>query len=699
MANKDASVRLNLAAAGFSSSLQALQKQAKEFAGAVDEIGDSAQKSDRKAGGLFSAFKAGASGAKNSVVGLGSELKSVLRTAVTLGGALSIGAAIHGAHEVTESYKDLAFAIRTGTGAATSWQDVQKDVEAVSDRWKRKNGEVAESYADLFQITGDASFSKSAIMSVAEAATASGKPVKTLSEIAGTLNEKFGITAEEVPKALATTLQLGNKGGASIEELGSKLGNVGASAKLLGMSGQKGLEQILSMLNMADDAIGPPRQKFAALGSLLEGLADPEKMKAVQKALNVQLVDSKGQIKTDALDRILAKTKGQQSELAKVFSGPELKLIGSLGQKFADGFKGTSGNAQTKIAGGLDAFHKALAEGGKVTFDAAALQKEATGRLDDSERNMTQALNDFQKTFERPEMVKAIDQVAEAAPKLAHFLGDLVEFATNHPILAGAAVVGGTAAKGALTGAVGSLSKSAATAAGEAISGSFTAAVAKSGAWGVAGQALGVAAAALIAYEIGKAKIDEMFQKRGQEVTDLATASAEAGAAASGKDPGRKAAAAETLRKQIEAAEKNKPGFVEQAFAVGANMVDKDVAVDEHENNVARARAQLAELEKSMAPGSTKAITEGSSGFIPAGKLPPVAAAAAAGPSADARRVAGEVLTGDRKTSIANADVLASAVARQLAATTLNMRVVGGGGSGTNGLPGTAGNDSGSTPR
>jgi hypothetical protein len=682
------------------SSMAQLQKSAEEFTKEVEQIGGAAEKTSRKTSGFFSAVKAGASGAKSSVAELGGILKSTLATAATLGGALSIGAAIHGAQAATSSYKDLAFAIRVGTGAATSWQDVQQDVEASAGRWKRSNKEVQDSYAGLFSETGNADFSKAAMDAAGMSATATGKAVQTWSDIAGTLNEKFGIGASGINDALAAAVQLTNKGGASAEELASKLGLVGASAKLLGLQGEEGFKRILGMVNMADDATGTMKQKFGAVSNVLEQMADPERLKAIEKALGVKLTDPKGAARGDAIQRIIAKTKGDEGQLRKAFGNTEVKLVSSMAKPFVEAFAAAKGTVQQRTAAALDAYSAALGEAAKTTFDGAALQNEATSRLADAPRNMQKALNDFQKVFERPEMVRAVDQAAEAAPKLAGVLASIVSFAANHPLLAAGGVVGGAAVKGAVTGAVTKLSEDAMSSAGKFISSAFAAQIKADGAWGAAGKAFGVAAAALIAYEIGKAWIDRNMDQDENKLRDNASGAAtvEAMVKHGTGSPAERAKAAEALRTKIEQAKKDGgPSGVQDFFgSYASKLTGVEHPVVRYRKNLANMEAQLAALEKQQIDRGMNgpAIPEGP-GTLPAAVTAPLKG----GSSAASQKLAREVVSGEGKVTISNEAAMAQAFARAQAAVTLNVRIIGGGGNGTNGLPPAPGTDSGSTPR
>lgn len=694
MGDKDARVRLNLAAAGFTTSMQALVRQSKELENAVNEIGGAAEKTSRKTSGFFSVMKTGAGGAKSELASLASKLTSVVALAGTLGGALSIGGAIHGAMGATSAYKDLAFAIRVGTGEAMSWQDVQKDVEEGAGRWKRSNQEVRESYAGLFAETGNKDFAKAGFESAAKAADATGKSMQTWSDIAGTLNEKFGIGASGIDEAMAAAIELTNKGGASAEELASKLGIVGASAKMLGMTGTAGFKSVLGMINMADDSLGTTKQKFGAVQNVLDQMADPERLKQIEKALGVKLTDSKGGVRGDALERIVAKTKGDEGQLRKAFGATEVKLVASMAKPFVEAFGAAKGNVQQRTAAALDAYSKALEDAAKTTYDGAALAKDATDRLREAPRNMAQALNDFEKVFERPEMVKAVDNAAALAPKLAGVLGDVIGFAADHPLLAGAGVVGGAAAKGAVV----ELGKEGLDAAGNQIAKMFTAQIKTDGAWAAAGKAFGVAAAALVAYQMGKLMIDsgldedEAKKANLQDLTSTAEAMANHG---TGTEDERMAASM-ALREKIAAMEKEGgPNATTKLFGNLANLVDSSVEMPgtAYERDLMRAKEALAALDSSQRGGSgigdAMAVVR-SAGAAPAGRV---------GPSSEAEKIARDVTQGERgKVTISNEQALAQAFARQMASTPLRVTVVGGG-AGTNGLPPSAGNDSGSNPR
>lgn len=455
MAEKDAKVRLNLAASGFATQLQELSKFATEFEKALGGIAPAADKAEKKLGSFGQIGKAALGGAKQSLSDLGSTLKNTLVMAGTLGGALSLGAAAKGAMDLVKSYKDIANSIEAGTGAAMSWKEVQSAVEGTAARWKQSNTSVTESYKRLWDEVGDAKFAAAGIESVSRAARAGYGSMSSLTEIVGVLNEKFDVSSAGIDDALASVIALGNKGGASVEQLGEKLGILGASAKEAGFTGENGLKRMLGMLNMADNVTGNFRKSMKAVTGIFDTLVDPEKLKNIGKELKIGLVDKHtGKPFAHALEMIIGKSGGKQEILAKVFSGEELKLVTQFGKDYSKAFEATKGDIQTKTRAGLAAYNEALEQASKSTMTASKVDDEAKKRLADQDAQISDAMRRLEIAFTNPKMVDGLTKLAEVAPKVAEALAKLLGFALDHPKSAAATVVGGTILKGALPAAL-----------------------------------------------------------------------------------------------------------------------------------------------------------------------------------------------------------------------------------------------------
>lgn len=557
MTDRDSKVRLNLAANGFLTQLQQLQVSAKAFELAVAGVGDGADKSGRKLGAMGTAAKAGFGAAKSALAELGSGLKSTLTQVATLGGALSAANAARGAVELTKGYKDIANSIEAGTGRAMTWQAVQSSVEGTAGRWKRSNQEVSASYRKLWDDIGDSKFATAGIESAARAATAGHGSMTALTTIVGQLKEKFDIPTEGIDDALASVIALGNKGGANVEELGEKIGILGATAKEAGFGGQEGLQKMLGMLNSADNVTGNFRKSLKAVTSVFDTLGDPEKLKTIGKELKIGLVDkTTGKPFAHALEMILAKSGGKQEVLAKVFSGEELKLVTEFGKTYAKAFDETKGDIQTKMKAGLAAYNDALKAAGETTLKASEVDKQAKDRLGDTDRQIADALRKLEIAFTKPEMVEGLTKLAEVAPKVADALAKLLGFAVDHPKTAVAAVVGGkvlgsvvpavggsllgTAGKAILKKVLGSGAAAAATEGAAATTGGSAAAEVAGGgaAAGLAIPAAIVGAGAALgygAYKLNKQTddLDKTYDAMGMPVTtDMASTGDEQRAAA-----------------------------------------------------------------------------------------------------------------------------------------------------------------------
>jgi hypothetical protein len=511
MADRDAKVRLNLAANGFLTQLQQLQAAAKDFEKAVEGVGDGGEKASKKLGAFATAGKAGLGAMKSSLSELGSSLKSTLTQVATLGGALSLASAARGSIELTKTYKDIAYAIHAGTGEAMSWQTVQKQIEGTAARWKRGNAEVAESYKALWDDIGDAKFAAAGVESVARAATAGAGSVGALTTVVGQLKEKFDIGSGAIDDTLATLYSLTNKGGANMEQLGDKIGLLGASAKEAGYGSADGMSRMIAMLNIADGVTGNFKRNVKSVTSIFDTISDPDKLKAAGAALHTSFIDqqTKKPFKS-ALEQILKKTGGKQEVLAKIFQGDELNLMVEFGKTYAKAFDQTKGDIKTKMAAGIAAYNEKLKEQSTAAFRAADMDKQAKERLADADRQMADAMRKLEVAFTSPKMVDGLMKLAEVAPKVADALAKLLGFAVDHPKSAMAAVVGAKVGSAVLPAVAGSLMSAGAkglwkTIAGRVAGAGASAAAGAEGAAGAAAAGVGGTAAAGVAAVLGTA--------------------------------------------------------------------------------------------------------------------------------------------------------------------------------------------------
>jgi hypothetical protein len=434
MSERSAQIRLMLSSGGLLSGLT--------------QVGDKVSSLGARMGEALSGPTSKAFGAMGgSIKSVGGQIQNVTKFAVGLGGAFSLGEAAKEALGLEGTYKNLAFAIHAGTGEAVKWQSIQAVSEEVAHQWRRRNSEVAASFTSIYNETGSLEFTQKAIGAVGRASLETGKDMAVFAELAGAAYEKFGIGSDQIDEALGSIISFGNRGGLTIEEMASRIGQLGASAKVAGASGVEGLGRILGMSQMADDSLGNMRQKITAVTGLLDELSDPNKTKNIGKALHANLIDKKGNVRSDALDTILVKTGGDTQKLLKLFSGPTAKLMVAFGKMYQEGAaESESKDKKKQIEAGLHGFHEDLKKASKSLLEESEREKQDALKSGSAKSAMVEAMNELENAFGDKRVIGAMKTMAGVAPKLASATAGLLEIAVEHPVGAAAAYLGGKAA-------------------------------------------------------------------------------------------------------------------------------------------------------------------------------------------------------------------------------------------------------------
>ena len=581
-AAKDARIRLTLDTGSALSSLRSMQSAINGFISSID------QSTVKQKTSIEKALATTRAKAASEFRGIGSDIAKAGKFGVALGGGYSLATAAKEAFSLSGEYKNLAFAIRSGTGELVKWQTIQSQVQHIGDAWAKSNSDVAATYRTIYEDSGNLEYTAKATESVAKASLATGKDIGLFASLATQAYEKFGIGTDKLDEALAIMFSLSQQGGMSLEDLSAQLGMLGASAKLAGASGVEGLSRIIGMAQIGDDSIGKTKQKVAAVTSLLEELSNPDKAKAIGKELRVNLLDKKGNVKDTALDTILSKTGGNSQQLAKLFQGPALKLVNSFGQAFKAGAD-TEQDKRKKVAAGLAAYHQAVEKASKAQLTAAEMEKQAQDKLESPKAQMTRALNELQNAFAKPEMLSAMKEMSRIMPTIADKAAKLLGLIIDHPVLAGAGYVGARVGGGALMAGAqsltGSLTSSAAKRFGNEMALSWTGQVLQSGGkWkavgAILGQAMGIASAAIIVEQIAEHFLNKAIDQDVKKYSSAEEAAATADAVSGTKDPAQMREALSRLNKSIEDVKKG-PGALEKSFTGLAWVGNKAGLVDD----------------------------------------------------------------------------------------------------------------------
>lgn len=433
--SKSASIKLTINKGPFKDGLKESEKDVQAFG-------------DRANAALNKGFKDGIKGAESSLKSLGSSIKSGLAQFSGIGGALGMVELVKLAVQTEGAFKGVAAGIRFGTGAATDFRALMADGSTAASKWGKDVDEVGRSMKRVWEETGDTDFTKSSVDTIAMVSRASRENVEMLGGLSGELHKKFGITNADLGDTLAAVLSLGNKGGVTVDELSGSIGRIGAFARESGLQGQAGFQKMLALLNMGDEGAKNLRKNIASVGGILEHLGTNGKDRSM---LLMKLGLDPSQVKGDAtaqIGQILKSTGGNKDKLAMGFEGDQLTFMVELGKKYSSAFAATTGDVKTKTAAGLAAYNAALEKAGHSAVTGADLQDMANAAMEGGPAKMDAAMQKMRAAFLKPEIADAVGKLADVLPKLAEVVSWVVSNASAHPLAAGAAVIGGTAAKG-----------------------------------------------------------------------------------------------------------------------------------------------------------------------------------------------------------------------------------------------------------
>lgn len=453
MGEKTAGIKVNVK--GDKSGIRELENETKRAAGGMKAA-------------LRGALDEGLKGGTDAVKGLLSDVKGLAGTFVGLVGGFGLAEITKQALEARSKFSDLSAGIRFAGGTAADAKAATDQAQKSALAWAQDSMKVADAFTSIRDETGDLGFAQSSIDTISIAARGAHKELGSVAAITGTLNEKFGITSEELPDALADVVGLSAKGGVGFEDMAEKLGLIGAYAKEGGLQGREGLGQIVGMLNLADNANGSFKKGISAVGGLLEQLGNAAGKAKIGSALGISGRDMGGNV-VQQIEAIMRATKGQKSQLEKAFGGEQLKLLVDLGKTYSQAFDETKGSVKDKSAAALAALRDSFTDASKSTVTWADIQKEASSSMNEAPQKIATATEKLRQAFQSEKMQAALGKIIDRLPQLAELIAKIADFAADNPLGAGAAVIGGTFAKGALTSAIEAAFKSGAAAAGPSL--------------------------------------------------------------------------------------------------------------------------------------------------------------------------------------------------------------------------------------
>jgi TP901 family phage tail tape measure protein len=505
MAEKKAAIRIEAKDAGFKRTLLGFERDAKSTA--------------KSMGSSFrSELDAGIKGGLSSVKSMFSSIKSAVGGLTGLAGGIGFGALVKGAMDSEAAMRKLSFSMGAGKGQFQDWQALQKQVGESALKWSQNSAEMADAMGSVAVDTGDAEFAKATMDALAQAAQASGQKMGTLAPLVSAMNEQFGITAADVPDALATLLSLSSRGGMSIEELSGSMGKLGRLSGLAGFEGKEGFGQMLGLANAIADASGSAKGSTTTMVGLISTLAG--KQKELKQKWGI---DAKGG-PAAAIEQALKKSKGDAAKLQEMLGEQGIVVAQSFGKRFQQVLAESGGTPTQKLDAAVADFQANLAAASKSSLTAADVQAKAVENNKSAASGISRAVETMQQAFEKPEMQSAIAKLAENLPAFAEAVAKAMEWIMKNPVMAAGVLVGGKAASGALEATLFKALTSGGTSAGKSVAGEMTTAGAGIGAslkGALASGGVQLAAAIGVALAVDQAsKLSDDLDQRQKDIAD-----------------------------------------------------------------------------------------------------------------------------------------------------------------------------------
>lgn len=513
MAEKEAKVRLSLSGGGFLSGMRS--------------IADDVKRSGKSIGASLTAalkepLSKGLDAVRESVKGTVGQIGGLAQTAAGLLGGISIGSGAAEAFELAEAYRVAAARLSDLSDEGVTAAEVQKRIETAAVEYKRTSQELATAMDAVREKSGNATLAMESLPIIAEAMNATGRDAQQLGQIVGTLAKKWGITEmDQVREALVKVIDVTKGGKIKFEELAEDLDELGSIAKNAGMNGMDGFTTALGIAGkIAPNVNASISEVLAGMDqlsekmrqtSVVEGLGDAGE-KASKKFWASFYADQSAVGRL----RMLLEKAGQSGKLGDLmqvaknteFTGREERAaFEALANPFLEAFgdvKQTGKVAKDATSKGLAAFDRAIEVMSMSTTNWDEVVKKSKDTQESTAAKVRSVQEIWRQTFTDPKMIGAMAELADVAPKVVRGLASMVSIAVNHPLLSLAGFTAGKAAVSGLGAIAGSAMSKAASAGFTGLGEMIAADAAKSGKWSAAGKSVGVVAAGILAFEVGK---------------------------------------------------------------------------------------------------------------------------------------------------------------------------------------------------
>ena len=434
MTTKETGIKLTLSGSGFRSGMR----------GMVSVV-QSAGRAMGKA--LKQPMNEGIKSAKREMSSMTDELKTGLKTAATLGGAVSFGAMIKSAVDAQDMYISLAHRISDYSGRVVHASEVQKMMASVADKTGARMDELRMTMDNIAATPGG----MSKIPEVLERAYMQSKRLGGSSDILDKVGRSYN---RLMTKGLADS-------GKEVEILLEKINHLGRV--IVGMDPDEAIDpmdvseyasfvnrlnsnlnETFGLLKMTGSQVKDMGQHWMFLEQLGTVFTTTEGINKLRKELNLSKKDvnmTKGAIENlvVTLEKSGMKKFGKlQAELSTEEAQRSLQdIVGKeLIAKIESG-KATKKEWDLRI----NEIRSEIENAKKAVFDYSKIVETDNKIRNTASANFNRALNTMTKGFNRPEIIESINELAENLPEFAKKISDFIGWVVKNPGSAASAYV------------------------------------------------------------------------------------------------------------------------------------------------------------------------------------------------------------------------------------------------------------------
>jgi len=419
MGSRAANIKIKLSSGAFTGELRRTEQKVKASG-------------KRMGKSLGREMDAGLMRGQRALANMGKSLGRMIKQAGTIGAAFATGALVKDSLDVHKSFQDISFLLSRIPAQAMSWQEVQTLVTAAANDTTRTTKEMAGAFEQVYKATGDLKYSKEILNAIGRTATASGKPIEQIAQVAEMVRRKWKVTGKAAEDAIAQFVEKADKGGLSLDQLSSRLDAVAGEASELGMD----VSELLGTITQLDATMGAmaPRGMKTLLQYIKEG------------ATQTQRLEKAGRFKfepnMDALDRIrmIVKSPKAHKEALEVFTETSRTAFDELRKPFTETLEAARKAGMTEEVAqkkALAAYDEMVRQIRKTEMTAADIDRLYEQRIEsDPSIKIRQALNKVRDAFAQPKMLDAIGKLADKLPSLAKVVADVVSFIADSPLMA-----------------------------------------------------------------------------------------------------------------------------------------------------------------------------------------------------------------------------------------------------------------------